>query len=161
MVVTKNEKQSKINKTTTINFALGGVENAQALQANITFDLSVTPTIIKDEKLDLTIHLKVSIPTGEGGDSPRVTSNEVQSQLIVANKESAVIGGVVQNQTNTSYDKNPPGGPADEKALFNFVRSKNYSINRNQYVVFVTPEIIESASKGVEEVKRKFRSRSR
>jgi pilus assembly protein CpaC len=43
--------------------------------------------------------------------------------------------------------------------LFRLLRSKNYSTTKSQYVMFVTPEIIESASVGTEEIRKKFRRR--
>ena len=74
------------------------------------------------------------------------------------------MGGIFQSQSNTAYDKVPgasgEGGQAVD-FLFNFVRTKDYKTSKSQFVVFVTPEIIESASKEVEEIKRKFRRRSR
>ena len=38
-------------------------------------------------------------------------------------------------------------------------RGKDYATNKSQYVIFVTPEIIESASVGTEEIRKKFRRR--
>ena len=78
-----------------------------------------------------------------------------------------MIGGIFQNEKHTNYDKDPPGGPGDfsgEDAgfpLFSFVKSKSFVISKSQFVVFVTPEIIESASTGTAEIKRKFKQRHR
>ena len=48
------------------------------------------------------------------------------------------------------------GGP-----LFNLLRSKKYVTSKSQYVVFITPEIIESATAGTEDIRKKFRKRTR
>ena len=42
-----------------------------------------------------------------------------------------------------------------------FLRSKSNLTSRSQFAFFVTPEIIESASDGTEEIKKKFRQRRR
>ena len=39
--------------------------------------------------------------------------------------------------------------------------SKKYSTSRTQFVIFVTPEVIESAANGATDIDRKFRKRSR
>ena len=87
---------------------------------------------------------------------------------MVKSKESAVIGGVVVKNSATDYDKDEPdsgvaGKDGEEKpyALFSFLRSKQQLSNRSQFVVFVTPEIIESASIGTEDIMKKFRKRTR
>ena len=36
------------------------------------------------------------------------------------------------------------------------MKSKKYSTSRTQFVIFVTPEVIESASSGATEIERKF-----
>jgi pilus assembly protein CpaC len=43
--------------------------------------------------------------------------------------------------------------------LFNLTHSKGYTKNKSQYVIFVTPQIVESASEGTEDLKRNFRVR--
>jgi pilus assembly protein CpaC len=45
--------------------------------------------------------------------------------------------------------------------LFSFIKSKEYYTERVQYVFFITPEIMESASTGTSEVERKFRKKGR
>jgi pilus assembly protein CpaC len=113
----------------------------------------------------MSINIGVSLPTGEtsGAGAPINSSNEINTQVVVKSKQSAVIGGVVQNQTLTSYDKSDPAPTNAENGspLFTFLRSKSYKTNKNQFVVFVTPEIIESATEGTEEVRKKFKRRTR
>ena len=88
----------------------------------------------------------------------------VSTNLVVKSKESAVAGGIVVNKESQDFDKNPPFGTdqtQDGSTLFSFLRSKSVQNNRSQFVVFVTPEIIDSASSGTDEIKRKFRKRRR
>ncbi len=42
-----------------------------------------------------------------------------------------------------------------------FLKSKKYLNDRNQFVVFATPSIIETASENIEEIKAKFLKRGR
>ncbi|ATH06547.1 hypothetical protein BIY24_00890 [Halobacteriovorax marinus] len=161
VIITKDKIASKIVKRSEKPFAIGTGEFVRTEKATAGFDLSITPTILPQEKVDLSMGLTVSANVG---DPPETTSNTIQTALVVKSKESAVVGGVVVNKSSTDFDRNPPGGVdevEDGSKLFSFVKSKAYLTNKSQFVVFVTPEIIESASTGTEEIKRKFRSRRR
>jgi pilus assembly protein CpaC len=161
VVITKDKVTSKVVKKSEKPFAIGTGEFQRSETATAGFDLSVTPTILPQEKIDLNMAINVSATIG---DPPETISNTIQTALVVKSKESAVVGGVVINKTSTDFDRNPPGGVdqvEDGQQLFSFLKSKSYLTNKSQFVVFVTPEVIESASTGTEEIKRKFRSRRR
>ncbi|OUR93109.1 hypothetical protein A9Q84_21645 [Halobacteriovorax marinus] len=161
VIITKDKVTSKLVKKSEKPFAIGSGEFVRSEKASSGFDLSITPTILPQEKIDLNIGLTVSANIG---DPPETTSNTIQTALVVKSKESAVVGGIVVNKSSTDFDRNPPGGVdnvEDGNKLFSFVKSKAYLTNKSQFVVFVTPEIIESASSGTEDLKRKFRSRRR
>lgn len=171
MVIVRDgfEQGGKINKKTTIPFALGTGDFTKATQAEVGFDLEVKPKVLEQEKIELGIVLSVSVNTASGGATPVTTSNSVNTNLILKSKESAAIGGIVQNTSATDYDNtgNDPapqapaqgGGAGSGSPLFRLYRSKSYTTNKSQYVIFVTPEIIESASAGSEEIRKKFRRR--
>ncbi len=166
MVVTQNEKQAKISKSTSIPFAVGTGETQRATNAQIGINLSIEPRILEQENILMAINLSVSLTAGTtGAGNPITTNNTVETNLIVKSKESAVIGGVVQSTSRTDYDKNDPA-PGQAQAngqtvppLFSLLRSKDYATSKSQYVMFLTPEIIESASAATEEVRKKFRRR--
>ena len=164
MVITEDNVQVSIGKSTAIPFESGSGEFSRGQQAEARFTITTTPQILKEENIKLGgLKISVSIITGQTNDGkPLQTTNEVATSLIVGSKESAVVGGVFQAQSTTAYDKFPGGAPNQgEDYLFNFVRAKDHKETKNQFVVFVTPEIIDSASKGVDQIKRKFRRRSR
>lgn len=163
------EQGGKISKNTTIPFSLGTGEFAKASSAEVKFDLDVKPKILEQEKLELGITLVVNVQVPSGNPNPVVTSNSINTNLVLKSKESAAIGGIVQNTSVTDYDNTgndpAPQQPASGQSagagspLFRLYRSKFYSTNKSQYVIFVTPEIIESAAAGTEDIRRKFRRR--
>lgn len=166
MVVTQNEKQAKISKSTSIPFAVGTGETQRPSNAQIGINLSIEPRILEQENILMAVNLNVSLTAGTtASGNPITTNNAVETNLIVKSKESAVIGGVVQSASKTDYDKDDPA-PASQQAngqtvppLFRLLRSKNYATSKSQYVMFLTPEIIESASAATEEIRKKFRRR--
>lgn len=172
MAVTNNDQNILIKKESKLNFAVGTGDGQEAKEATISFQMTTVPKITNQENVQLkNLNVSVSLPNGTSGTgSPQVTTNEVRTNLTVKSKESAVIGGIMQSNSATNYDKNDPdpatpsSGEEDSgqaSTLFNLLRSKSYTTGKSQFVVFVTPEILESASKGTEEIRRKFRKRER
>ena len=168
MVIVRDgfDQGGNIEKQTTIPFAVGSGDFTKASEAKIGLNLNVKPKVLEQEKVELGISMSVNVQVG-GSTPPQVTSNSINTNLVLKSKESAAIGGVVQNQSATNYDNlGDDPAPATANAggtvaspLFRLFRSKNYAVTKNQYVIFVTPEIIESASAGSEEIKKKFRRR--
>lgn len=163
MVITRDTKEATIKKITSTPFAVGTGEFTKASQANVGLTMNVTPKILEQEKIELALNLSVSLTVGNSAQV--TTDNSINTNLVIKSKESAAIGGIVQNQSATEYDKDDPA-PINAQAgqqvatpLFRLLRSKNYSTTKSQYVMFVTPEIIESASVGTEEIRKKFRRR--
>lgn len=163
MVITRDTKSATITKNTSTPFAVGSGEFTKASQANVGLNMTVEPKILEQEKIELALNFSVNLQVGN--DAQITTSNSINTNLVVKSKESAAIGGVVQNQSSTEYDKTDPApatataGATAATPLFRLLRSKNYSTTKSQYVMFVTPEIIESASVGTEEIRKKFRRR--
>lgn len=169
MVIVRDgfQEGGRISKKTTIPYALGTGDFTKASNAEIGLDLDVKPKILEQEKLELGIVLSVSIQVPSGSAAPVTTNNSINTNVVLKSKESAAIGGIVQNSSVTDYDntgndpapQNATAGNAPATPLFRLYRSKSYSTNKSQYVIFVTPEIIESASTGTEEIRKKFRRR--
>ncbi len=161
VVVVQDKIQGNIQKTTKKPFAIGTGEFVKSESAEAGFNLNVTPTTMEEEKVKLDLGISVSSTLG---DPPETLSNSVKTTLTVKSKESAVVGGIVINKTSTDFDRNPPYGTQTTESgstLFSFLRSKSFNNTKSQFVVFITPEIIESASEGTDEIKQKFKRRTK
>ena len=169
MIITEENKPATISKSRSIPYAIGAGELQSSGSAVIKYTMTVNPSIGEKENVNLTgLKIDVSLPSSKpaGGGQPTTTDNSINTNIVVKSKESAAIGGIVQDSSQTAYDKNLPGGNVaggDEgsQILFNLGRSKEYNTEKAQFVVFVTPEIIESASEGTESIRKKFRKRQR
>jgi pilus assembly protein CpaC len=161
------EQGGQIKKETKIPFALGTGDFTKAAEANVGISLEVKPRILEQEKVELGINLGVNVAVPSGNSNPVTTANNISTNLILKSKESAAIGGIVQSSSTTDYDNtgndpapiNAQAGQVAATPLFRLYRSKSYSTTKSQYVIFVTPEIIESASAGTDEIRKKFRRR--
>jgi pilus assembly protein CpaC len=167
MVVVKEGVAGKIKKQETLQFSLGSGEFTKASTSSAAFEVNVKATPLQEELVEMELGIEVSVNEAEG---KKQLANVISTTVTVKSKESAVIGGIVQNRSSTDYDKDPPGGVAEKDSsdeqsqnsqIFSFLKSKNHSRSKSQFVVFVTPELLESASQGTEEIKRKFRKRGR
>lgn len=159
VVVVKENVTGTIKKTTTIPYQIGNTDNAKAGAAVAGFDMNITPKMLQEEKIDLAIEIHVSSASGDT--PPQTLDNTIKTTIIVKSQESAVIGGVVTNKTSTDFDKPTDPITTDGTPLFSFIKSKSYSTSRTQFVMFITPELIESAATGATDIERKFRKRSR
>jgi pilus assembly protein CpaC len=162
MIITRDTKPGNISKRTVIPFAVGSGEFTKATSADVGLKMDVTPKILEQEKVEIAANISIALSVSTGS-TPITTNNDLSTNVVIKSKESAAIGGVVQNQSNTDFNNEPSssalvnGQPANP--LFRLYRSKNYVTNKTQYVIFITPEIIESASVGTEEIRKKFRRR--
>lgn len=173
MVVVSDGKSASISKSREINYAVGTGDFSKPASTKISFNMSVVPRVGAEETIKLEgLSINVSLPGPADNDgNPTSTDNSIKTEIVVKAKESAVVGGIVQSSSSTDYDKNDPDAKtaseegddssAQASSLFNLLRSKSYVTSKSQFVVFVTPEILESASKGSEEIRKKFRKRDR
>ena len=127
----------------------------------------MTPLILgqsEDIQLDLNLNQVTELQRGSSGGPPIVSNHEVQTKLYVKSKESAAVAGVVASSTGTDFNKQDPNNgvfTGDTKPLFSLLHSKNYKKKKSQFVIFVTPEIIENASDGTEDLKKNFRVKTK
>lgn len=160
MIIVKEGKKGHIEKTTDIPFVMGNLDATKTGNAHAGYTMNITPTSLQDEKINLLIDLILESATSTT--PPQTSKDNINTEVIVKSQESAAIGGVLSSKTSTNFDK--PVKPIDLNAgnpLFTFVKSKEYLTDRVQFVFFVTPEIIESASGGASEIERKFRKKGR
>ena len=175
MVITNDKVGVNIVKSQTQDFAVGNGDTTIPKTAEIKFDLKTTPQIVAQESIFLK-DLKIDVSLAKGfsaSGSPLTTTNSVATNITVKSKESAAIGGIIQSSSITDYDKDPQqtsagdggdeggGSTAQTSSLFNLFRGKSYGTAKSQFVMFVTPEILESATKGTDEIRKKFRKRER
>lgn len=160
VVIVRENTQGKILKTLEIPYSVGSGENLKAGSARAGFDMGLTPTMLQEERINLVVSMKVSSNSSDS--PPRTLENQIQTTVVLKSQESAAIGGVAINTTSTDFDKDGDKSTSENSSpLFNFVKSKKYSTQRSQFVIFVTPEVIESASTGSADIEKKFRKRSR
>jgi pilus assembly protein CpaC len=170
-IVVKNKEEGEVRdqvQVPTQSLGQGGTQgNGQPVQ--VGFHIKMTPTILEGQDVDVNIDIEQSNQVGKGANGTPVTANhKVKTRLYLKSGETAALTAVNKTDVATSFNRDDaaPGafqqsaGAAQTKPLFSFQRSKNMSKARGQFVIFVNPQIIDSASEGTEDLKKNFRMTS-
>ncbi len=160
IVKDKDDIDAEINKENQETFGVGTGDFVRPQTTTVGFKLKLKANILAEEKIEIGLSLGVS-STVEGTASS-VQNNSLSTRVIIKSKDSAVIGGIVVDNSSTEYDKpNQTEIQGEGTPLFSFNRSKDYSTNKSQFAMFLTPEILDNITDGSEEIQRKFRRRTR
>jgi pilus assembly protein CpaC len=124
--------------------------------ADTGLNTSVTPFIVsaKSDGVRMTVKFSIKALVGETEKGPLINERVINTSVIVRSGQSAAIGGLVGNDSSMDYNRLPKGA---SNPILSLYASKLFQKNQSQFVVFITPVILNSASEGSEEVKKKFR----
>jgi pilus assembly protein CpaC len=93
---------------------------------------------------------------------PGTLAYEVKTSLVVSNGDSAALGGMISERRLISLGRDPANttgsnNDSNNLSLFKLSRFHEFTDQKNQMIIFVTPTKIRNASEGTESLKRKFR----
>lgn len=158
-IITEDGKEGMIKQTTKIPYTAIGA-NGQTGQASVEAGVvsAITPTILgeKSGSVKMDMNFSVSSMTSPDPKTPITSNNEIKTSVIVRDRQSAAVGGLITNSSSTGYNKSPN---ETQNPLFNLQAARGTQRQQSQFVIFVTPVIKSSASAGSEQVKKKFRLR--
>jgi pilus assembly protein CpaC len=153
-------KKGEIKQLTNMPYSVLGKDGIPGTAfAEVGIKSIITPVILGEKSgsvhMDMEFSLSNLLGSGQNG-APITRSNTIQSTLVVRDRQSAAIGGLIRNSSSTGYNRMP----SDVKnPIISLYASKSFQRNQSQFVVFVTPVIKTSASAGAEQIKKKFRLR--
>ncbi len=150
-VITANQKEATIKQGVEIPYQQSASSGATTIQfKEAVLELVVTPQITPDN--NIIMDLKVSkdnvgeiISTGGlGGTVPSIDTRSVETQVLVANGQTVVLGGIYETERRETIKKVPFLGDIPVAgALF---RSKQRTDNKAELLIFVTPRILEEGA---------------
>ncbi len=164
-LIVRSGQPAKLDESTDFPFSQTGA-NGQLTFASkgVGLSIAVTPQILgRTEDIEMQIELNQTSLVGRAPQSgPPVTAiHKISTKLYVKSNESAAVAGVTSSNIGTDFNKDDPspgsftGGTTN--ALFSLLHTKAFRKQMSQFVVFITPQIIENASDGTEDLKRNFR----
>lgn len=160
-LIVQDRKEGNIQSMQRIPYAMLTAQGIpQTAVEEVGIRTQITPGIIgpRSDSIELVMNFTLSSFLGKSSSGMPITSNNnIVTTVVVRSGQSAAIGGLISNTTNTDFNKLPQNNA--ENPLLSLYASKDFARNQSQFVVFVTPVIKASASDGAERVKEKFRLR--
>ncbi|MBI3556585.1 MAG: hypothetical protein HY074_10015 [Deltaproteobacteria bacterium] len=121
-------------------------------------EIDVIPKVVgSTEDIDMKIDFGYKGFAGKQGSLPIILGHGYKADsIIIKSGESAAIVNAISNAISTAFNKDPPGGQVPTNPLFTLLRSKAFQKSKSQFVVFLTPQILENSSAGTEDIKHKY-----
>ena len=134
---TLDNHQASINQGETI-YIDGGDGEDKAVDASLK--LIVTPNIIGDGNVMLSIQVNNDTPNRSSPGTPGVNKMEINTKLLVADGDIVVIGGIKKN----NVANNREGVPGTKKipVLGKVLSGKSNSDTMTEMLVFIAPRIL-------------------
>ncbi|HSG59598.1 MAG TPA: type IV pilus secretin PilQ [Woeseiaceae bacterium] len=150
-VITANQKQASIKQGVEIPYQQSASSGATTVQfKEAVLELTVTPQITPDNNIimDLTVskdNVGDIISTGGlGGTVPSIDTRSVETQVLVADGQTVVLGGIYETERRETIKKVPFLG--DIPVVGNLFKSRQRVDNKAELLIFVTPRILEEGS---------------
>ena len=140
-MITANQQEARIEQgqerifTTTV-LGVGSVVTKKAV-----LGLTVTPQITPDDRIIMDVEITQDNFVSPA--DPTINTKQIETQVLLDNGETAVIGGIFQHELGQTVAKVPILG--DIPFLGALFRKKELTDNRTELLIFLTPRIIDPA----------------
>jgi type IV pilus assembly protein PilQ len=149
-VITANQKEANIKAGVEIPYqeaASSGATTTQFKEAVLS--LTVTPQITPDDRIILDLFVTKDsvgeqVTTERGGSVPSIDTRSVETQVLVDNGQTVVLGGIYETEQRELFTKVPYLG--DIPGLGRLFRSTRVSTDKTELLIFVTPKILKEGS---------------
>lgn len=150
-VITANQKEARIEQGVEIPYQQSASSGATTVQfKKAVLSLEVTPQITPDNNIimDLRVHKDnvgdIISTGGLGGTVPSIDTRAVETQVLVEDGQTVVLGGIYETERRETITKVPFLG--DIPAIGALFRSKSQQNDKSELLIFVTPRILEEGS---------------
>jgi type IV pilus assembly protein PilQ len=143
-VTTADQQTAKIAQGTEIPFQQAAASGATAVQfKEAELSLEVTPQITPDNKIIMDLIVKKESVGEVFGGVPSIDTQNVETQVLVANGETAVLGGIYEQVERNQVDKVPFFG--DIPIIGNAFKRRTRQDDKTELLIFVTPKIMDES----------------
>ncbi len=150
-VITANQKEARIEQGVEIPYQQSSSSGATTVQfKKAVLSLTVTPHITPDDNIimDLRVHKdnvgEIISTGGIGGTVPSIDTRSIETQVLVKDGQTVVLGGIYETERRETVNKVPFLG---DLPLVGFLfRSTQRIDNKAELLIFVTPRILDEGS---------------
>lgn len=145
-VLTLDNRQARISQGTLIPFSQVSAQGVQTTFQEAKLQLLVKPHVTADGSVSMTVKINRDEPdfnqTSARGD-PTILKREAETELLVMDGNTAVIGGIYTRNAGRNLDQVPFFG--DIPLLGLLFQHRRSSDIRGELVIFLTPRIVNRA----------------
>jgi len=149
-LITANQKEARIEQGVEIPFQQSASSGATTTQfKKAVLSLTVTPQITPDNKVIMDILVSKDnvgelVPSATGGFVPSIDTRTIETQVLVNDGQTVVLGGIYETERRELVTKVPWLG--DIPGVGVLFRSKTNITNKAELLIFVTPKILTEGS---------------
>ena len=143
-VITSNQKEALIEQGTEIPFQEASSSGATTTSfKKAVLSLQVTPQITPDDRIIMDLSVNQDTIGQIFGGIPSIDTRQVDTQVLVDNGETVVLGGIYEQTQREDVEKVPFFG--DLPYLGRLFRQDSTQNNRSELLIFVTPKIVKES----------------
>ncbi len=143
-VITANQRTAVIKQGQERAYREAAASGAASVEfKEAVLSLEVTPQITPDNRIIMDVNI-TNDTFGEAefaGEEPPINKSEIQTQVLVDNGETVVLGGILQTEEIRNLVKTPFLG--DLPVIGNLFRYTQQSDEKVELLVFITPRILD------------------
>jgi type IV pilus assembly protein PilQ len=145
-VITGDKQQAAIKSGTEVPYQESSASGETTTSfKDAVLSLEVTPNITPDDRIMLDLQVNQDsigelVPSGQGGFIPSIDTTQLNTQVLVGNGETVVLGGVFKTEDIESVNKVPFFG--DLPYIGAFFRNESTSSKKTETLIFITPRIL-------------------
>ena len=145
-VITANQKEATIEQGTEIPYQQSASSGATTIQfKKAVLSLKATPQITPDNRIILDLNVSkdsvgtITVTSG-GVNVPSIDTRTIQTQVLVNDGQTVVLGGILETTHRTDETKVPYLG--DIPVLGHLFKTTTRTNNKDELLIFVTPKIV-------------------
>ncbi|HMB73623.1 MAG TPA: type IV pilus secretin PilQ [Gammaproteobacteria bacterium] len=150
-VIAANNFEASIAQGVQIPYQESSSSGATTTQfQEAVLSLAVTPQITPDDRIIMDLIVTKDsvgevVPSATGGFVPSIDTRSVETQVLVNDGETVVLGGIYETESRETYTKVPVLG--DIPGLGYLFRSRTSVDNDAELLIFVTPRILREGAR--------------
>lgn len=146
-VTTANQREAVIEQGVEVPFSTSSNQGTNVQFKEAVLQLKVTPQITPDNSIIMDLEVRQDsvgdlVPSGqEGGLLPTIDKRRAETQVLVNNNDTIVLGGIFETTKRNDVSKVPLLG--DLPVIGGLFRTKRKQDDKRELLIFVTPKILD------------------
>ena len=140
-VITANQREATIEQGVEIPFQEAAASGATSVSfQEAVMSLNVTPQITPDDRIIMDLRVTKDSRGEETPEGPAIDTNRVETEVLVDDGETVVLGGIYEQETAEQVERVPFFG--DLPVVGRLFRNELIRDEQSELLVFVTPQIV-------------------